>query len=335
LFAAAMCILILALIALCSAQTYCPNAPSSPQDRRTNRTKIRLATFNAEWLFPGNDGKSPWNTTGAEKHLTDVAAAVAGLGADIIFFQEVYDCSMMERLNAKLVASNVNGYKPYVLRGTDTATGQNCALLTRVDPFTNLQRTEDRVAYPISGNKCNYTGSSGTSAVSKHFWARFNISGVTYTFTNHHFLAYPTTPDRCVQREAQASVMRSLINQAISRNDEIVVAGDYNDYSDAVPDAVNDVPTSRVMRILRQGLVNAEDEYIKSYVDPTLYEVSNRVTKNNRYTNAYNANNISMIDHLLVTTGIANRITAANVALSLYARQTTSDHWPFYVDFST
>jgi len=188
------------------------------------------------------------------------------------------------------------------------------------------------VAYPIAGNKCNYSATNGTSAVSKHFVARFNISGRLYSFFNHHFLAYPTTPDRCVQREAQASVMRGLINQAISGNDELVVFGDYNDYSDKVPDAVNDVPTSRVMGILRQGLLFDEDP--KFETDPTLYEVSSRVNKPNRYTNAYGANNVSMIDHLLVSTYVANRITGADVAF-LYPRATTSDHWPFWVDFST
>jgi len=249
---------LVALLALCAAD--CPYTPASPQDRRTNRARVRFATFNAEWLFPGNDGKSPWNTTGAEKHLSDVAVAIQQLNPDVLGLQEVYDCSMLDRLIVKLNAAGATGFKPYLVQGTDTATGQNVALITRIDPITNLARTENRVAYPISGNKCNYTGANGTSAVSKHFWARFNISGKLFTVLNHHFLAYPTTPDRCVQREAQASVMRGLINNAISRNDEIVLLGDYNDYSDVVSDVANDVPTSRVMRILRQGLLTTEED---------------------------------------------------------------------------
>jgi len=258
--------------------------------------------------------------------------AVSQLNADILALQEVYSCDILTRLIAKLDKLGATGYKGYLVQGTDTATDQNVALLTRVDPISNLVRSSDRVAYPISGNTCNYTGSNGTSAVSKHFVARFNISSKVYSFFNHHFLAYPTTPDRCVQREAQSSVMRGLINKAISSNDEIVVFGDYNDYSDKVPDSANDVPTSRVMRILRQGLLT--DDGIKYETDPTLYEVSSRVNKVNRYTNAYGSNQVSMIDHLLVSTYVANRITGADVAF-LYQRATTSDHWPFYVDFST
>jgi len=143
-------------------------------------------------------------------------------------------------------------------------------------------------------------------------------------FFNHHFLAFPTQADRCVQREAQAQVMRGLINSAPS-GDQIVVFGDYNDYSDAVPDSVDDVPTSRVMKFLREGIGSGER---------ALYEVSNRVTKANRYTSAYDKTKVSMIDHLLISTGLQQRIIGTNVAF-LYPRETTSDHWPFWVDLST
>jgi len=316
------------LVTLCYGD--CPLAPTSPEDRRTNKARVRLATFNAEWLFPGND-KSPWTTAQAEEHLTNVSQAIAQLEPDILGLQEVYDCNMLTRLITKLTALGATGYKGYLVQGTDTATSQNTALITRVDPITNLVRTENRSPYPLTGNKCNYTGSNGTSGVSKHFVARFNLSGVVYSIFNHHFLAYPTQADRCAQREAQAIVMRGLINNAIAANDEIVVFGDYNDYSDKVADSANDVPNSRVMQILRQGVLGDETKF---YTDPTLYEVSTNVIKNDRYTSAYNANDVSMIDHLLVSTLVANRITAAEVA-HIYPRMTTSDHWPFYADVST
>jgi len=317
-------VLLLSLLAYCLGQNACPAAPATPADRRANRSRLRLATFNVEWLFPGNDGKSPWTIPQAEQHLTDVSVAISQLNADVLALQEVYDCTMLGRLIEKLDKLGATGYKPYLVKGTDTATQQNVALITRVDPISNLTRSENRVAYPIAGNTCGNTNSNGTSAVSKHFIARFNISGVTYTFFNHHFLAFPTQADRCVQREAQAQVMRGLIN-SVASNDQIVAFGDYNDYSDAVLDSANSVPTSRVMKYLRQGITTG---------DRVLYEVSNLVAKANRYTSAYDVNKVSMIDHLLVSTGIQTRITGANVAF-LYPRETTSDHWPFWVDIST
>jgi hypothetical protein len=43
--------LTLTLLSLALAQKECPNAPSSPQDRRTNKDSLVIATYNAEWLF--------------------------------------------------------------------------------------------------------------------------------------------------------------------------------------------------------------------------------------------------------------------------------------------
>jgi hypothetical protein len=33
------------------AQTECPAAPSTPEDRRLNKSELRVATYNGEWLF--------------------------------------------------------------------------------------------------------------------------------------------------------------------------------------------------------------------------------------------------------------------------------------------
>jgi len=318
---------------------------------------MRLATFNAEWLFNGNNDQSPWTSPeAAEKHLVEVAGAVATVNADMMGFQEVQNCDMLIRLITHLENQGVQGYKPYLIQGTDTATGQNVGLITRIDPVTALTRSENRVAYPIAGNTCGSTSASGTSAVSKHFIAKFLIKNKAYTMFNHHFLAYPTDAARCVQREAQASVMRGLINSALAANDEVVVFGDYNDYSDKVPDVANDKPTSRVMRILRDGLLstskgvldkweslnltNADNLTLASLslnnadTDPTLVEVSTLVAQNLRYTSAYDVTKLSQIDHLLVSKGIATNMVAAGVS-HIYPRETVSDHWPFWVDVNT
>ncbi len=31
-------------------------------------------------------------------------------------------------------------YKPYLIKGTDTATGQNVGIITKIDPSSNMQR---------------------------------------------------------------------------------------------------------------------------------------------------------------------------------------------------
>jgi len=318
------------------SQTDCPNAPASPADRRTDTTRLRAGTFNAEWLFPGNDGQSPWTTTAqAEQHLIEVAAAIAKQNPDILSLQEVKDCTMLVRLINQLeTVHKLTGYKPYMIKGTDTATGQNVGFISRIDPTSAVTRTEARYSYPIAGNACKST-SSGTSGVSKHYRAQFTINGKPITMFGQHFLAFPTDPARCVQREAQASVMRQYIEPEINANRDVIVFGDYNDYSDKVLDSSNDVPTSRVMTILRDGLVGAFN--LSTGVDAVplnLYEPSQNIVKSERYTNAYNTADLSMIDHLLVSQSIYNNIFNTFIAHD-YPRQTVSDHWPYYIDIKT
>jgi len=169
------------LVGLGMAQVIqCPLAPAHPQDRRMDKSKLAIAAYNAEWLFlnrsncPGTG--CPWkNQTEAHTHMQDVANEIAIINADIVNLAEVQDCSVLTMLNSLLTGMN---YLPYLLTGTDTSTGQNVGILTRVDPTTNMQRSSYRVNYPIPTSSCNYRGSSGDSAVSKHYYATFNISGL-------------------------------------------------------------------------------------------------------------------------------------------------------------
>ena len=53
-------------------------------------------------------------------------------------------------MQENILASNLDGsYKPYLKKGTDSSTGQNVGMLTRVDPIVSLYRTELRYDYPI------------------------------------------------------------------------------------------------------------------------------------------------------------------------------------------
>jgi len=168
------------------------------------------------------------------------------------------------------------------------------------------------------------------------------INGVRVATIGQHYVAFPTDAPRCAQREAQASVIRGIIN-AEADSKEIILFGDYNDYSDDVPDSSNDQPTSHVMQILRSGLTSTENTTvllrgklvpITVAANPTLYETSQLVPQSVRYSNAYDVDKLSMIDHILVSQRIANAIT--NVVYDhTYARDTVSDHWPIYIDINT
>eukprot|EP00026_Physarum_polycephalum_P013575 Phypoly_transcript_13992.p1 GENE.Phypoly_transcript_13992~~Phypoly_transcript_13992.p1 ORF type:complete len:126 (+),score=9.27 Phypoly_transcript_13992:156-533(+) len=75
------------------------------------------------------------------------------MGKDILNVAEVQDCHVLTILNEKLKGMN---YLPYLLLGTDTHTGQNVGLLTRIDPSTDILRTGASVPYPIPSSTCEY-----------------------------------------------------------------------------------------------------------------------------------------------------------------------------------
>jgi len=319
------------------AQKECPTAPSVPKDRRTDKGTLKIATYNAEWLFlnrsncPGTG--CAWPTEAAAlDHMQDVADEITILNADIVNLAEVQDCIVLTRLNGLLKGMN---YLPYLLTGTDTSTGQNVALLTRVDPSVNLQRTSNRVDYPIPGSTCGST-SSGNTAVSKHYYTTFNVEGLPNPLTifGLHFLAFPDDKIRCVQREGQASVIKALVASYLGEGHSVVVLGDVNDFDGTVIDASGNVPISTVLDILRDPLPSkAGDELtnVASFVAAASQRYSCWWDKDESCSVQHDE--LSMIDHLLISNDLVPLVTGAYMDHSYQAACNTyeSDHWPVVV----
>jgi endonuclease/exonuclease/phosphatase family metal-dependent hydrolase len=316
-------------------QADCPAAPPSPADRRTNKTNLVVSTFNAEWLFL-KDGH--WSNP--IQHIQNIAQVISRNNPDIIVLQEVENCTVLKLLNSYLSAQK---YLPYLVKGTDTGTGQNVALLSRIDPQFALTRTDIRYSYPLTGSKCGYTCSSCSSTVSKHFYTYFDIQNFGIVFLlGHHFIAIPTEPARCAQREAQASVMRQIAfdaatNKALAKvlppgvsvddaDFSWIITGDFNDYDDKLPDALQSVPNSRALSIIRNN-----GDIKSKYSNRQLISVASNIPQNQRYTNHYSGGD-TMIDHLLVTGTLTQRIKSAFIDHT-HSPDLVSDHWPIIVAF--
>ena len=236
------------------ADTECPSV-NSIGDRRKDKSKLRLVQYNVEWLFidyyssmdcPGN-GCTWKNLTEAQTHMDYVAKRIQDINPDIINFCEVEGCDELNMLKDKLDGS----YVPYLKKGTDTGTGQNVGMLTRVDPLKSLYRTELKYNYPIPGSNCGYTGSVSSTGVSKHYITEFKFNGMNVAFIAAHLIAIPTDSARCAQREAQASVLQSVIVDYINKDYEVIMIGDFNDYDAEVLDMNSDKPKSVVLDILK------------------------------------------------------------------------------------
>ena len=329
------------LVGLVFADTECPYISLS-EDRRQNKNKLRLVQYNVEWLFI--DYYSPMNCPGtgctwinqseAAIHMDYVTKVVHDLNPDIINFCEIEGCDELNILKAKL---DDNTYNSYLKKGTDTSTGQNVGMLTRVDPLINLYRTDVKFNYPISGSKCGYTGSGGSSGVSKHYITEFKINGYDIALISAHLLAIPTDPTRCAEREAQATVLQNVIYNYINNGYEIIMMGDFNDYDGEVLDINNNKPTSKVLDTLKGNQGEMNGRY-------TLYNVAEEITQNERYSDWWDSDNncktssqkdYSMIDHILVTNAIKKNIVNAFIyhGYEEFCGKYNSDHFPVVVDF--
>jgi exonuclease III len=321
------------------SDTECPNVSESPEDRRKDKSKFRIIQYNVEWLFIDYNSQSncpgygcTWvNQTEAQIHMNYVANVVNELEPDLINFCEIEGCDELNILKEYLDGS----YKSYLKQGTDSATGQNVGMLTRLDPIKSLYRTENRYNYPIPGSLCGYTG-TGSTGVSKHYITEFKINDINIALIAAHLIAIPTDSSRCAQREGQASVLQPIIMDYINKNYEVIMMGDFNDFDSEVLDLNSNKPKSQVLDIFK----GIKGEYAGKY---NLYSIAETITQDQRYSDWYDSDNncntasnkdFSMIDHILVTDFIRKNIYNAFMyhEYKEYCGKYDSDHFPVVID---
>ena len=306
----------------------------------TNTNALRLMQYNVEWLFidyyksadcPG-DGCTWHNETVAYEHLYQLATIIDEINPDVINICEVEGIDELDLLQESLIYSD--NYKSYLLKGTDTSTGQNVGLMSKIAPNSDLIRTENRESYPVPFSTCGYTGDSGTEGVSKHFITTFNWNGIELAYISLHFLAFPDRVDRCVKREGQAMVIQDLIVDYVKQGYEIVVIGDMNDYDNDISDKNDDRPISQVLNILKGDYSNGVYE---------LFNLNALVDQKERYSNWWDKNDncdstddeLVLIDHILVSKELHNKVKNVSIYHGYHEECGTlnSDHYPIVIDF--
>tara|TARA_Y100001970_G_scaffold228967_1_gene283819 strand:- start:9687 stop:10580 length:894 start_codon:yes stop_codon:yes gene_type:complete len=291
--------------------------------------------YNVEWLFldyyknsdcPGN-GCTWKNKTMANTHIQYISNVINKFNPDIINLCEVEGC---DELNM-VIKNTSNNYNPYLIKGTDTSTGQNVGMLTKLDPINELYHITDTYHYPISNSKCNYNG-SGNVGVSKNYVSLFKWNDINVAFISIHLLAYPTDHERCSKREAQAKIIENLIIDYTNKNYEIFIIGDFNDYDNDIMDINNSKPISQVLDIIK-GKQN--DVY-------NLTNVAYNVPQKYRYTNWWDKNNncyatmdeFVLIDHILVSDLLLSKIKDVYIyhGYTESCDRLNSDHYPIIID---
>jgi len=264
-----------------------------------------------------------------------MSSAIKETNADIIVLEEVEDCTVLN-----MVLDNIgdDSYRYYLVKGTDTATGQNVGLITRVDPSINLARTDKRADFPVAGSNCGYS-TEGDSGVSKHFYTRFDVQNLDapLVIIGAHLIAFPVEPSRCAQREAQATVLRDLAKeQAHDKGYHLIMLGDFNDYDSSFLDAANDVPLSKALQIMKTD----------SSGKTLMLNVGSKIsTQSKRWSSWYDKNDNckhtpdedTLIDHILISNSLTPHLSTQEIEHDAYTPACDSyysDHWPYYVRFS-
>jgi hypothetical protein len=222
------------------------NLSPSPQDRRSDKSVVRVGTFNLLWLFGDDMSGSPWTSDAArQEHINKVAEQILRTQVDVLAVHEVQDCDVLGLLVGRLGPA----FRYYLIPGKDTATKQNSALVTKIDPVGSLRRTDARASYPVSESGCPLPQKAGSSGVSKHAIARIKTTNLVFDFVFGHLKSGRQSTD-CYQREAQAQVLRNYLDEN-GGGVSTIIAGDLNDRDASFPDKYNNVGSSKTLRILK------------------------------------------------------------------------------------
>lgn len=297
------------------------------EDRRPDPNILKIMTYNGEFLWDGvapEEGNPqvtfPWkdDQAEAEDHMREIADSIIRHNPDIVNMVEVENLEALTRFNDAFLAGR--GYRPYLVNGRDTFTGQDVALLTRVDPDNNAIERDDR------------QGESGDvrKAVSKNYFAKFTVGQRRIAIIGLHFVAFPVNEGRRLERQAQADAMRKLAVELNGQGFSVIVMGDFNDY-ESDPNAMDHIDSTPITTVLSQVRSMSPEN-----TNDDLVNIASRVPKDSRFTGFHDANNngevnppneFTSIDHILMAPALAALVEDVRIPHE-YDPRNVSDHFP-------
>ncbi|AEN72178.1 Endonuclease/exonuclease/phosphatase [Rhodothermus marinus SG0.5JP17-172] len=295
--------------------------PEPPPEYRAEG--IRIATLNTFFLFDGygDEGQADFphkgNPEAARRHRARIAQVLRMIDADLVVLQEVENEEVLRRMVTEDLP-DLN-YEVHFVQGHDTFTGQDVAVLSRL-PVEKIGRTEERV--PVEGTDDTY-------GVSKNIWVRLYLGDLPATIIGVHFLAQPDDSRRKPRREAQAEVIRRLVERELAAGRAVAVLGDFNDYDESVLDLNGHRPITRTLALVKAAGPGPDDD---------LYNVMAEVPQHDRFTVFYDADEdwqvewpeLAAIDHVLLSPRLRARLREVHY-VQAYDPRTVTDHFPIVV----
>jgi exonuclease III len=297
--------------------------------KKTADNTLVVATLNAAFLWDGSEPEEgmPWVTFPhrgdslmAAEHMKNVAAVIRKINADILNLVEVENIEALRLFNETYLTGM--GYTSYLVNGTDSYTGQDVALLSRI-PVLSFSRF-DSVG----------VSDTITSSVSKNYYATLTIDNMPVAIIGIHLISNLSEGNE-LKREAQADAIRKLVTMLRNGGYEIILLGDMNDYDgdESCRDINGHLPNSEVLKIL-----TAADTL--DFTDD-LINIIRYIPINQRYTYFWDENDdeeieqteLAAIDHILVSSRLAEEITKATIYQN-YNPLVINDHYPVIVEFT-
>ena len=279
----------------------------------THADEITFASFNTFWLY---DDQAPhkkwWDSQGGatgqtyQQAIAKVAEAIKKTEADVVALQEIENKSVLEDLQTRLQTIGVSYSHAWIGKGTDTATGQDVALLSKFPKDGGLiqKYPNERETYKTE----NDPGNENDTGLSKVLRVNLNVDSKKVSVFVFHLKSQRGGGVSDSQRLSQASIVRRITLPFINKKEMFVVMGDMN--------ADRGSPSLLRMR--------GFDDVYADLVQP----VHDDDFSGDKWTYKFNGRT-QQIDHILLSPSL--RKSFKNGKINYTHGKETSDHFPIVV----
>ncbi len=197
--------------------------------------QLRVMTLNAEWLWTPFDNKidgtlksiRDMSPKDYQDEITFYAQLVRQTDTDILAISEIEN----ERVAIELAAQIGPGWRAYFKQGLDTATGQDVALLSRLE-FVEGSLTHFN--FPAGKLQAFDKPKKLTKVVGAQFWVNSaNGKEIVGVITAHFLSKRNENQHKAENRQKQAVALRQAIDTFANDTNKLLVLGDFNDQIDS------------------------------------------------------------------------------------------------------
>lgn len=311
---------------------------------------LRIVTFNAEVLCaPGADRSTQIAKyrfeAARQEHLESVAAIIETLRPDILNLVEVTSKEGVDGVIEILHAKGLTEYRGYHVECSDTFTGLDVALISRMEPDV-IEGQPIRHLVPDGRDDPRWRGEftftddrSGetrtlSNILSRHAVYYFTIGDTKLGFAGLHLKSNPDDAYSNGRRAGETLIAKQIIQQEIvGRGYLPIVLGDLNDYD---PDIEDRDPSRSTKTTVIRDLKDFDPERS----GPELFNIAGALPRQaDRWTSLWdrNENGVAdpydvqtMLDHILLPRELSPMVRRVLIDHSIDPR--VSDHRPVVVD---